>query len=112
MHNRNPRPDPQDRSNAANQAGLSVPAKGESSGSHPPVDADATLIPFPKVSDSEATVVDAFATQVDAFATQLDATPPLGSAGRVNARFQPGVIFQPFDVLAGRYEILKLLVEG
>jgi tetratricopeptide (TPR) repeat protein/predicted Ser/Thr protein kinase len=112
MHNRNPRPDPQDRSNSANQAGLSVPAKGESSGSHPPVDADATLIPFPKVSDSEATVVDAFATQVDAFATQLDATPPLGSAGRVNARFQPGVIFQPFDVLAGRYEILKLLGEG
>jgi serine/threonine protein kinase/tetratricopeptide (TPR) repeat protein len=105
MHNRNPRPDPQDRPNSAHEAGVSVPVTSESSGSHPPVDPEATLIPFPSVTDPEATLVDALATQVDA-------TPPVGSVARANSRFQPGVIFQPFDVLAGRYEILKLLGEG
>jgi serine/threonine protein kinase/tetratricopeptide (TPR) repeat protein len=105
MHNQNPRPDPQDRPNSAHEAGVSVPVKGESSGSQPPIDPEATLIPFPSVPDPEATLVDALATQVDA-------TPPVGSVARANSRFQVGVIFQPFDVLAGRYEILKLLGEG
>ena len=105
MHNRLPRRDPQDRPKSANQAGVSISAKGESSGSQPLVDPEATLIPFPSVADTQATLVDALATQVDA-------TPPVGSVGRVNSRFQVGVVFQPFDVLAGRYEILKLLGEG
>jgi eukaryotic-like serine/threonine-protein kinase len=109
MHNRNPRPDPQEGPNSANQAGVSVPAKGESSESHSPAGSEPTIIEFPKISDPDATLVDALETQVDI-------SPPPGSpppsAGRVNSHFQVGVIFQPADVLAGRYEILKLLGEG
>ncbi|MGC1228558.1 MAG: hypothetical protein WA859_18955, partial [Candidatus Sulfotelmatobacter sp.] len=82
MHNRNSRLDPPDRPNSANQAGVSAPAKGDSSGSHPPIDPDATLLEFPKpiefprpTFDSDATLVDLQTTDLDLQATQLDISP-------------------------------------
>jgi len=89
------------------QAGVSVPAKGDSSASSQGVDPEATLIQFPQgSSDPEATIVDAQATQVDA-------TPPPRSASRGPARFQVAApVLQSGDVLGGRYEILQLLGEG
>ncbi len=95
MHNRNSRFDPQDRPNSSNQAGVSVPAKGESSGSHPPIDPDATLI--------------------DLQVTQLDVSPPPPFAGMPSSRPRPVIsvsLLEPGDVLGGRYEILMLLGEG
>ena len=128
MQKRNPRPDPQDRANATNQPGVGVPVKGDSSGSHPPVDPDATLIDFPKIpSDPEATFVDPEATLVDAKATLVDpdatladvdatladGSPPPPSSGRRRVRLQASVsILETGDVLGGRYEILQLLGEG
>jgi eukaryotic-like serine/threonine-protein kinase len=107
MGNLNPRLDPADRPNSTNQPGVSAPAKGESSGSYPPIDPEATLIEFPQ------TPFDPEATLVDAFATQVDVTPPPSSAVRPAPRFQAGVSFlQSGDVLGGRYEILKMLGEG
>ena len=107
MHNRNPRFDPQDRANSTNSPGVSVPAKGESSGSNRPVDPQATFVDFPQASsDPEATLVDADATLVDAIPTPR---PP----GSGPARLQVSVpVLQPGDVLGGRYEILQLLGEG
>ena len=89
------------------QAGVSVPAKGDSSASSQGVDPEATLIQFPQgSSDPEATIVDAQATQVDT-------TPPPRSASRGPARFQVAApVLQSGDVLGGRYEILQLLGEG
>ncbi len=89
------------------QAGVSVPAKGDSSAPSQGVDPEATLIQFPQgSSDPEATIVDAQATQVDA-------TPPPRSASRGPARFQAAApVLQSGDVLGGRYEILQLLGEG
>src|SRR5207302_3982536 len=80
MHNLNPRPDPLDRQNATNAAGVSVPAKGDSAGSNPPHDPDATLVDFPRSNvnqdfDPGATFVDPDATFVDAF------PPPRRSTG-------------------------------
>ncbi|MGB6027357.1 MAG: hypothetical protein WBG40_19350, partial [Candidatus Sulfotelmatobacter sp.] len=93
MQNRNPRSDPQDRPNSTNQPGVSVPAKGDSSGSHFPVDPDATLVDFPQAtSDPEATFVDSDATLVDVDATLVDAGSVRGSpapySGPRNARLQ------------------------
>ena len=106
MHNRNERVDPEDRPIAANQPGVAVPAKGDSSASNAPIDPDATLIDFPPASS------DPEATMVDAQATQVDTTPPPRS-GRQPARFHVSVpVLQPGDVLGGRYEILQLLGEG
>ena len=107
MHNRNLQFDPQDRPNSANQAGVSVPAKGDSSGSYPPVDPDATLIEFPiPRADPDATLV-------DVQATQIDISPPPGSSRPVATRLRSGVSFlETGEVLGGRYEILKLLGEG
>ena len=89
------------------QAGVSVPAKGDSSASSQGSDPEATLIQFPQgSSDPEATIVDAQATQVDA-------TPPPRSANRGPARFQVAApVLQSGDVLGERYEILQLLGEG
>src|ERR1700691_5149904 len=89
MQNRNLRPDPQDRPNSTNQPGVSVPAKGDSSGSNAPVDPDATLVDYPQPSsdpeatlvDSDATLVDVDATLVDVDATQVDALSPPPSSG-------------------------------
>src|SRR5208282_3178315 len=118
MQNRNLRSDPQDRPNSTNQPGVSVPAKGDSSGSHFPVDPDATLVDFPQAtSDPEATFVDSDATLVDVDATVVDAGPVRGSpappSGPRNARIQVAApMLQTGDVPGGRYEILQLLGEG
>jgi eukaryotic-like serine/threonine-protein kinase len=114
MQNRNLRFDPQDLPNSTNQPGVSVHAKGDSSGSNVPVDPEATVIEFPQASsDPEATFVDPAATLVGADATQVDATPIPRSSGRAVARPQVGAsVLQAGDVLGGRYEILQLLGEG
>jgi serine/threonine protein kinase/tetratricopeptide (TPR) repeat protein len=122
MQNRNLRSDPPGRPNSTNQPGVSVPAKGDSSGSHAPVDPDATLVDFPQTtSDPEATLVDSDATLVDVDATLVDAglprvdrfSPPPPSGPRTAHRPQvSGPVLQTGDVLGGRYEILQLLGEG
>ncbi len=120
MQNRNLRSDPQDRPNSTNQPGVSVPAKGDSSGSHAPVDPDATFVDFPQASsDHEATLVDSDATLVDVDATLVDAGLPRADrfspppSGPRTSRIQAsGPILQTGDVLGGRYEILQLLGEG
>ncbi len=120
MQNRNLRSDPQDRPNSTNQPGVSVPAKGDSSGSHAPVDPEATFVDFPQASsDPEATFVDSDATLVDVDATLVDAGPPRVDrfspppSGPRTSRIQvSGPILQTGDVLGGRYEILQLLGEG
>jgi serine/threonine protein kinase/tetratricopeptide (TPR) repeat protein len=118
MQNRNLRSDPPDRPNSTNQPGVSVPAKGDSSGSHFPVDPDATLVDFPQAtSDPEATFVDSDATMVDVDATLVDVgsvrVSPPPSSGPRSARFQVAApMLQSGDILGGRYEILQMLGEG
>ena len=124
MHNRNPRFDPQDRPNSTNDPGVSVPVKGDSSGSNFPVDPDATIIDFRPPSsnpssDAQATLVDVDATLVDVDATLVDATPTPRSSGpgrtlaRAASRFQASApVLDTGDVLGGRYEILQMLGEG
>jgi eukaryotic-like serine/threonine-protein kinase len=119
MQNRNPK-DPQDRGDAANQGGVSVPAKGDSSGSNPPDSDSPTLIDLPNPSsDPEATFVDAGATFVDPDATIVDAGPIRGGipTPRPSPPRKPRVqatvpMFEAGDVLGERYEILQLLGEG
>src|SRR5271170_2054695 len=106
MQKGNPRPDPPDRANSTNRPGVSVPAKGDSSGSNPPLDPQATFVDAPASSDPGATFVDTDATLVDA-------SPLPRSPGRGPVRLQINVpVLQTGDVLAGRYEILQLLGEG
>src|ERR1700733_13552585 len=114
MQNRNPRLDPQDRPNSTNQPGVSVPAKGDSSGSNLPVDSEASVIEFPQASSHpEATFGDPAATLADVDATLADGILPPPSSGRRLARLQVSVpLMQTGDVLGGRYEILQLLGEG
>ncbi|MFZ0760911.1 MAG: tetratricopeptide repeat protein [Candidatus Sulfotelmatobacter sp.] len=115
MYKQNPRFDPQDRANATNQTGIGAPAKGDSSGSNPPLDPDgATLIDFPQTpSDPEATLVDADATLVDVDATLADGiAPPPPTGHRVPRLPLNAPLLQIGDVLGGRYEILQLLGEG
>src|SRR5271154_6712925 len=101
MQKGNPRPDPPDRVNSTTRPGVGVPVKGDSSGSNPPLDPDATIFDVPTSFDPEATLVDA------------GATPLPRSPMRVPNRVQASVpILQTGDVLAGRYEILQLLGEG
>jgi tetratricopeptide (TPR) repeat protein/predicted Ser/Thr protein kinase len=115
---KNLRSDPQDRPNSTNQPGVSVPAKGDSSGSHLPVDPDATLVDFPQVSsDPEATFVDSDAAPVDLDATVVDVGSvrgsPIPGSGPRNSRIQVAApMLQTGDVLGGRYEILQMLGEG
>src|SRR5208283_1937023 len=112
MDKRNPRSDFQ--GNAANQRGVGVPAKGDSSDSNSPVDPDATLIDFPKpASDSETAFVDPEATLVDLGATQVDGISPPPSLNRkVNRRQAAVPLLETGQVLVGRYEILQMLGEG
>jgi tetratricopeptide (TPR) repeat protein/predicted Ser/Thr protein kinase len=107
MQNRNPRFDPQDRKNATNPPGVSVPAKGDSAGSNPPPDSDATRVDF---SNS---YLDPDATMVDANATFVEAPRPARATGPGPVRAQTSApALQTGDVLGGRYEILQLLGEG
>jgi len=119
MDKRNPRSDFQ--GNAANQRGVGVPAKGDSSDSNSPVDPDATLIDFPKPAsdsetafvDPEATLVDLGATTADLDATQVDGISPPPSLNRkVNRRQAAVPLLETGQVLVGRYEILQMLGEG
>jgi eukaryotic-like serine/threonine-protein kinase len=121
MQNKNLRSDPPGRPTSTNQPGVSVPAKGDSSGSNPPVDPEATLVdvsaapsdPQGTLVDSDATLVDVDATLVDIEATQIDAVSPPPSSGPRGARVKVSVsMMQIGDVLGGRYEILQLLGEG
>jgi serine/threonine protein kinase/tetratricopeptide (TPR) repeat protein len=104
MHNPNLSFSPQANSSPA---GVSTPAKGDSSSSNFPSDPDATLIDFvPPSSDPGATLVDLDATLVDVTANFRSLVKP-------PARFQMNApVLRPGEVLAGRYEILQLLGEG
>ena len=121
MPNRNLRFDPEDRAKSINPRGVGVPSKGDSSGSNPPADPEATVIEFPQTSsdpdatlvDAEATLVDSDATLVDADATRVDVTQAPRAPRRAPAGFQAGApVLQTGDLLGARYEILQLLGEG
>ncbi|MGA8150553.1 MAG: tetratricopeptide repeat protein [Terriglobales bacterium] len=80
--------------------------KGDSSGSNPPIDPEATLVDFSVSSDPGATLV-------DADATLISPAPTPRSPTRAPARQQINVpVLETGDVLADRYEILQLLGEG
>ena len=113
MQNRNPEADPQDRANSKNAPGVSVPAKGDSSGSNRGPDNDATLVDLPGTTpDPDSTLVDLGATPVDPDATLVDARP-IGRGANPRARVLINApVLQPGDVLGSRYEILQLLGEG
>ncbi len=113
MQNRNPEPDPRDRAKSKNAPGVSVPAKGDSSGSNLGPDSDATLVDLPGMTpDPDATLVDLGATPIDPGATLVDARPTgRGPNPRARALLNAPVL-QPGDVLGSRYEILQLLGEG
>jgi len=113
MQKRDLRSDPQDRPQSANQTGVSVPAKGDSSESNPTLDPDATLVEFPLNSlKSVPSIADPDATLVDPDVTMAEGTwrPPTGPR---SLRPQASVpLLETGDVMAGRYEILQLLGEG
>lgn len=107
MHNRDLKSDHPDRSNSTNRPGVGAPAKGESSGTNPPIDPEVTSAGAMRVSPDEE------ATLVDLDATVIDGTPPASSPVPASTRTAPGApVLQPGDVLGGRYEILQLLGEG
>ncbi len=107
MQNRNPRFDPQDGENATNSPGVSVPAKGDSAGSNPSGEPDATLVDF---SNSYA---DPDATMVDGNASYVRTGPPVRPTSPGPAKVQASApVLRTGDVLGGRYEILRLLGEG
>ena len=116
MQNRNPRFGPQDRGNAADQGGVGVPVKGDSSGSNPSGDSDSpTLVDFPKPSSdssptSRAASVDPEATIVEGMLPPLPPLSPSRIRGQSPQNTAP--MLEPGDVLGGRYEILQLLGEG
>ena len=119
MQERNPRLNPQDGGNAANQGGVSIPVKGDSSAFNSPSGPDSpTVIEFPKASsDPESAFVDPEATFVDPDATMVEGMPPPLSSPPPSARRPPRLqvsapLFEPGDVLGDRYEILQLLGEG
>jgi tetratricopeptide (TPR) repeat protein/predicted Ser/Thr protein kinase len=107
------------RRDATNQGGISVPTKGESSGSHSPLDSDSpTIIDLPvPSSDPQQTFVDPEATMVDGEATLVDGIPrlktPPPAQRRQSSRVQVAApLLEPGDLLGNRYEILQLLGEG
>ena len=113
MQNRNPEPDPQDRAKSKNAPGVSVPAKGDSSGSNLGPDPDATLVDLPGMTpDPDATLVDLGATSMDPDATLVDPGPIVRGANPRARVLVNAPVLQPGDVLGSRYEILQLLGEG
>ena len=107
MSDPNSRMDPPDRKNALGSPGVSVPAKGDSAGSNPPLNPDATVVDFPK------SYLDPDATIVDANATYVRTGPPVRATGPGPVRPQASApVLRAGDVLAGRYEIMKMLGEG
>src|SRR5579871_6695729 len=108
----NSRDNPQNR---GKHGGVGVPAKGDSSGSNPPLDADSpTLIDLPAKFAHDAITGGASAPPHDPDATiiegMLPPLPPLSS--RYTRPVAPSPMLNPGDVLGGRYEILQLLGEG
>jgi eukaryotic-like serine/threonine-protein kinase len=107
MHNRNPRGDPNDARDATGPPGVSVPAKGDSAGSTPPYEPDATQLDF---SNS---YLDPDATMVDANASYVRTGPPVRPTGTgLKSSQASSPVLRTGDVLGGRYEILQLLGEG
>ncbi len=116
MEKRNQQGDPV-RGDAKNQGGISVPAKGDSSGSRPPFDSDSpTIIDSPRASSDAPASLDTDATLVDAEATLVDGIPRLKTPPpqrRQSSRIQVAApLLEAGDVLGNRYEILQLLGEG
>ncbi len=108
---------------------MRAPAKGDSSSSNAPPDSDApTLVDHPSVdhprsdhpgldhpsSGDAPTLVDAKSPPLDPDATMVEgALPPLPPLKSRGPRVQVTTpLFEPGDVLGGRYEILQLLGEG
>jgi serine/threonine protein kinase/tetratricopeptide (TPR) repeat protein len=117
MPNPNSRMDPPNRKNAADSPGVSVPAKGDSAGSNPPLDSDATIVDFPSIDfpsiDFPKSYLDPDATMVDANASYVRTGPPVRPSGPVSVRpLTSAPVLQAGDVLGGRYEILQMLGEG
>jgi serine/threonine protein kinase/tetratricopeptide (TPR) repeat protein len=116
MQERNPRFEPSKRRKADDQAGVGVPVKGDSSGSHPPLDSDSpTVVEFPKLpSGSDATFNDPQATIADAGPVMVRGNPPSRKLpAHSPSRIQVSApVLEPGDVLGNRYEILQLLGEG
>ncbi len=107
MADPNSRMDPPNRKNAAGPPGVSVPAKGDSAGSNPPLESDATIVDLPQ------SYLDPDATMVDANASYVRTGPPVRPSGPVSVRpLTSAPVLQAGDVLAGRYEILQMLGEG
>ena len=106
--------DPQDRPQSTNQLRVSVPAKGDSSESNPPLDPDATLVDFAlNSSKSVPASADPEATLVDLDVTMAEGTWKRPATGPRSLRPQASVpLLETGDVMAGRYEILQLLGEG
>ncbi|HEV2398525.1 MAG TPA: tetratricopeptide repeat protein [Candidatus Sulfotelmatobacter sp.] len=116
MQKRNLPFDPQDRGDGETRGGIGVPVKGESSSSNVPASDTPTLIEIPGSGTAPgAPHIDPEATMVDADATTGDwvPPPPRSTSQRSSVRSVVSVpIFEVGDVLAGRYEIVKLLGEG
>jgi hypothetical protein len=117
MPNPNSRMDPPNRKDAADSSGVSVPAKGDSAGSNPPLDSDATIVDFPSINfpsiDFPKSYLDPDATVVDANASYVRTGPPVRPSGPVSVRpLTSAPVLQAGDVLGGRYEILQMLGEG
>ena len=91
---------------------MSVPAKGDSAGSNPPLGSDATIVDFPNI-DFPKSYLDPDATIVDTNASYVRTGPPVRPSGPVPVRpLTSAPVLQAGDVLGGRYEILQLLGEG
>ncbi len=106
------------RGNAANQGGVSVPIKGDSSASDSSPESDSpTVVEFSgAASDPQPIFVDPEATMVDSEATLVDGIPRLKTppvARRQASRIAVAAPqLEPGDLLGNRYEILQLLGEG
>jgi len=117
MEKSNPPNDPQGRGsrpNAPGQGGVGAPVKGDSSSSNAPLESDApTLVDHPDPFDAP-TLVNAQPAPIDPDATMVEgALPPLPPLKSRAPRMQAATpLFEPGDVLGGRYEILQLLGEG
>jgi eukaryotic-like serine/threonine-protein kinase len=117
MTNPNSRMDPPNRKDAADSPGVSVPAKGDSAGSNPPLESDATILDFPNIDfpsiDFPKSQLDPDATIVDTNASYVRTGPPVRPSGPVPVRpVTSAPVLQAGDVLGGRYEILQMLGEG
>jgi eukaryotic-like serine/threonine-protein kinase len=117
MEKRNQQGDPV-RGDANGPGGVTVPIKGDSSGSGPPPGSDSpTIIGFPGTSSApDAPFVDPEATMVDGDATLINAIPRLSPPPAKRRQVSRVQIVTPLlqagDVLGDRYEILQLLGEG